>query len=149
MKKLSVTTILVLLPILILGSTVAYAHINWCPDDPILSVDGQTVSVLIKLAVEEGQDPADVVTGPVRVKVYVPRGADVEVVETGDGFGHGEEIKIIHKRGPRDEARVRVRVRVPTHGRFPVRVTVTGPKGSDIKEGWSKQWVKCRVELGD
>jgi hypothetical protein len=144
MKKLSAASILAVVSALLLGSTVAYAAFHWCPDDPVLSIDGKRVSVLIELAVEEGQDPAGVVTGPVQVKVYVPEDAKVKIKE-GSGFGHGEEIEIVRKRNLKNE--VEVRVKVPTHGSFPVKVTVTAHKDSDVKEGQSNQWVECKVKL--
>jgi hypothetical protein len=129
--------------VLILGSTVAYAAFNWCPDDPKLSIDGKTVTVLYGL---DHPDPPAVVKGPVRVKVYVPKDADAEVIESGDGWGHGEEVKIIHKGNLEDE--VEVRVKIPAKGKFPVEVEVKVDGVSKIiKEGRSNKWVKCEVEL--
>ena len=143
MKKMSVTTTLALLLALILGSTVAYAAFHWCPDDPVFSIDEKEVSVVYGL---DHPEPAAVVKGPVHVKVYVPKDADAEVISTGDGWGHGEEIKIIQKGNLEDE--VEVRVKVPTEGKLPVGVIVTGPDGSEtLIEGWSNQWVKCKIEL--
>ncbi len=145
MKKLSTATMLALVLALLLGGTVAYAAFHWCPDDPVFSIDGKEVNVLIELGVGEGQDPADIVTGPVHIKLYVPKGVDAGIIGPGDGFGHGEKIKIIHKGNLDDE--IKVKVRVPTRERYPLRVTVTTPSGSDVSEGWSKRWVKCEVEL--
>jgi hypothetical protein len=142
MRKISVTVTLALLLISILGSTVAYAAYNWCPDDPKISIDGETVTVLYGL---DHPDPAAVVTGPVRVKVYVPKDADAYVSETGGGWGHGEEVEIINKGNFDDE--VEVRVRVPTVGKFPVTVSVTAPDDSETCEGQSNGWVKCVVKL--
>ncbi len=144
MKKMSVTTTLALLLVLVLGSTVAYAAFNWCPDDPKLSIDGKTVIVLYGL---DHPDPADVVKGPVRVKVYVPKDADAYVTETGDGWGHGEEVQIIKKGNLDGEVEVRVQVR--TKGKFPVVVSVTGPDDSETCEGRSNKWVKCEIEVDD
>ena len=142
MKKMSVTTTLALLLVLILGSTVAYAALNWCPDDPVLSIDEKEVIVLYGL---DHSNPADVVKGPVRVKVYVPKDADAYVTKTGTGWGYGEEVQII-KKGDLD-GEVEVRVLVRTEGKFTVMVAVTGPDDSETCEGSSNEWVKCEIDL--
>jgi len=144
MKKMSVTTTLALLLALVLGSTVAYAALNWCPDDPKIEIDGETVTVLYAL---DHPNPAAVVSGPVLVKVYVPKDAEAEVIETGTGWGHGEEVEIIYREDL--ESKVKVRVKIRTHGgsEFPVMVSVTGNVDSATCEGQSNEWVKCKIEL--
>ena len=144
MKKLSTATMLALVLALLLGGTVAYAAFHWCPDDPKIRIGGQTITVLHGL---DHPDPAAVVSGPVRVEVYVPKRADAEILETGTGWGHGEEVVIFEEKGLRNE--VEVKVRIPTHGksRFPVVVSVEGANDSAICEGTSNAWVECEVEL--
>ncbi len=146
MKKMSATTTLALLLFLILGSTVAYAAFNWCPDDPGISIDGEMVTVLYGL---DHPNPAAVVKGAVLVEVYVPKDADAYVAWSGDGWGgHGEEVEIIHEG---KKGKVEVRVKIATRGKseFPVVVSVTGNDDSAICEGWSNRWVKCKIELDD
>ena len=150
MKKMSVTTTLALLLVLILGSTVAYAAFNWCPDDPILSIGGTEVNVIIWIP--EGTQ--DLVTGPLHVKVYVPSNVETYVIETGDGFnGKGERVTIVPNKepvGPGDAIPVEVEVKVSTDDPegFPVKVTIeVAATELNGAEGWSNAWVKCEVEL--
>ncbi len=144
MKKLSVATMLALVLVVLLGGTVAYAALHWCPDDPVIEVDGQEIIVLYGL---DHPNPAAVVSGPVRVEVYVPKGAKAQVIETGTGWGHGEEVVIFKEKDLRNE--VEVKVKIPTHGKsgFPVVVSVEGANDSAICEGTSNAWVECGIEL--
>ncbi len=142
MRKISAATTLALLLALILGSTVVYAAYHWCMDDPVFHIDGKTVCVEPWL---DGVDPADVVEGPVRVKMYVSKDVDAYFEDPGDGF----EVEIIHK-GNLDEDEAEVRVKVPTKGKFPVGVTVTiDDSDPELFEGWTNKWVKCEIDLGD
>ncbi|MFQ5812720.1 MAG: hypothetical protein ACE5I2_05960 [Anaerolineae bacterium] len=141
MKKISTTTILALLLVLILGSTVAYAAFHWCPDDPVLLIDGTTVNVIIEIP-EETQG---LVNGPVEVKVHVPSNVDTDVMSYGDSFGHGLESVQWIEDGKLGE--VKVEVLVPATERIPVRVTIVTPGGSKHKRGWSNEWVWCKIKL--
>lgn len=147
MKKMSVTTTLALLLVLILGSTVAYAHFNWCPDDPLLSIGGTEVNVIIEIP--EGTQ--GLVNGPVEVKVHVPSNVDTDVISYGDSFGHGPEIVEFIPDGepvePGDAIWVQVEVKVPGTEEFRVRVTVEAPGVSQSRKGWSNEWVWCRAKL--
>ena len=141
MKKTSVTTTLALLLVLILGSTVAYAAFHWCPDDPILSIGGTTVNVIIE--VPEGSQ--DLIADLVEVKVHVPSDVEAYVISYGDSFGHGSEI--VGFVGDGKPGEVKVEVLVPATERIPVRVTIVTPGGSKHKRGWSNEWVWCKAKL--
>jgi len=146
MKKMSVTTTLALLLVLILGSTVAYAAFHWCPDDPVLSIGGTEVHVIV--AIPDGTQ--ELVSGPVQVKVYVPRNVDAYVIEYGDGFGQGEKVTIISNKKPVEPGEpieVEVEVKVSTTAKIPVRVTIRAPGTKERTEGSSNTWVKCAAEL--
>lgn len=146
MKKMSVTTTLALLLVLILGSTVAYAGFHWCMDDPILDIGGTTVNVLIEIP--EGAQ--ELVSGLVVVEVHAPENVDTNVIELGTGWGHGEEVVVISDGEPveaGDEAWVQVAVMVPGTEEFRVRVTVEAPGFSQIRKGWSNEWVWCKAKV--
>jgi len=149
MKKMSVTTTLALLLVLILASTVAYAAFSWCPDDPVLSIGGTEVNVIIEIP----EEYLDKVNGPVQVKVYVPKNVETYVIEYGEGFNdQGERVTIIQNKEPvehGEKIEVEVEARVSTNGPegFPVRVTIQAPGTKESTEGWSNEWVKCAVEL--
>jgi hypothetical protein len=137
MKKMSVTTIVALL-VLILSSTMAYAGFNW-DGDPILSVGGTTVAVLIEA--EEELNPSEV-----RVTVRVPKGVEVSVQ---DAAGFDLEIveggKAKHGRIP-----VEVTVCVPkARPAFDVRVTVVVSEYgiSESRDGRTGQPIKVKVEI--
>ena len=150
MKKMSVTTTLALLLALILGSTVAHAHFAWCMSDPILSIDGNEVNVLI--GVPGGME--GLVKGPVHVKVYVPSNVETYVISTDDGFnGKGERVTIIQNGEPvepGDAIPVKVEAKVQTDDPegFPVMVTIqVGNTVLSESTGWSNTWVECAAEL--
>lgn len=139
MKKMSVTIVLLLA--LMLGSTVVYAAFNWCPDDPVLLIDGAEVNVIIE--VPEGSQ--GLVSGPVEVKVHVPSGAVFDVIAFGNSFGHGPEIVEFIPDGEPGE--VKVEALVSATERIPVRVTIVTPGGSKHKRGWSNEWAWCKTKL--
>ena len=168
MKKMSVTTTLALLLVLILGSTVAYATFHWCPDDPVLSIDGREVHVIIGVP----DQFVDLVKGPVHVQVYVPRNVEAEVIDTGDGFnGKGERVTIVPNGEPVEpgdaiEFKVKARVQTNDSEGFPVAVLICGPGSGtnvcggeinlecpggqvrlDCSSGWSKEWVEGEATL--
>lgn len=144
MKKLSGTTILALLLVLVLGTTVAYATWHWCPDDPKIDIDDEIVTVLYGL---DHPTPSAVVSGPVQVEVYVPKKADAEVIEYGSGWGYGEEVEVIHEKGLKSETEVRVKIPTNGHSEFPVVVSVAGNVDSATCEGLSNDWVECNIGL--
>jgi len=151
MKKMSVTTTLALLLVLILGSTVAYAGFHWCMDDPILTITppgGDPITVNVLIAIPEGTQ--DLVSDTVEVKVHVPTNVKVKIILTGDGFGQGEKVKII-KDGepvdPGDRIEVKVEVLVPATEKIPVKVIIESPGLSKSKRGWSNEWVLCGAKL--
>lgn len=139
MKKMSVTIVLLLA--LMLGSTVVYAAFNWCPDDPVLLIDGAEVNVIIE--VPDGSQ--GLVSGPVEVKVHVPSGAVFDVIAFGNSFGHGPEIVEFIPDGEPGE--VKVEALVSATERIPVRVTIVTPGGSKHKRGWSNEWAWCKTKL--
>lgn len=146
MKKMSAATILALCLVLILGSTVVYAHIAWCPDDPVLSIGGTEVHVIIEIPAGSGE----LVSGAVLVKVHVPENVVAYVSEYGGGFGHGEEVEFIPDGEPveaGDEVWINVEVKVPATEELRVRMTVEAPGVSQSRKGWSNEWVQCRAKL--
>ena len=146
MKKMSVITTLALLLVLILGSTVAYAAFHWCPDDPVLLIDGTTVNVIIEIP--EGTQ--DLVSGPVEVKVHVPENVETGIITLGSGWGYGETVELIwdgEPVEPGDAIWVLVEVKVPGTEEFRVRVTIEAPGVSQSRKGWSNEWVWCKAKL--
>ena len=136
MKKLSVTTVLLLA--LILGSTVAYAGFNW-DGDPIFKVEGTTVKVLVG---------ADEVLDPSRVSVVlrVPEGVEARIASW-----HGFACEVVYQgRAKDDRIPVEVTVLVPEDaGRFDVGVTVQVPKYgiSESRDGRTGRSIKVKVEI--
>jgi len=110
MKKLSVTTVLLLA--LILGSTVAYAGFNW-DGDPIFKVNR---NITVKVLVSADKDLTEVVT----VELQVPEGVDARVAAT-HGFdssvsvGSGSSVAVIVAGYSSDRSVCLVTVRVPKY----------------------------------
>jgi hypothetical protein len=148
MKKMSAATVLTLCLVLILGSTVVYAHIAWCPDDPILNIGRTKVHVTTWVP----PDKVNLVNGPVHVKVYVPRNVAAEVIEYGTGYGKGEKVVIISNKKPVEPGetiKFDVEVKVSAKETFTVDVTIGPSMGEEIFlcSGQSNKWVKCEAEL--
>lgn len=123
--------------LLILVASPASAGLQWCPRDPIISLNGQEVQIWVSIP-EQYQTA---VTGPIAVDVATPRGVNREVLFTDEGFnGHGETVAF-HDRGPvdGDEMDVRLQINVPydhlmvERGDLPVLLTVILPDGSVIE----------------
>ena len=136
MKKLLFLTVVI--AILAMSSGIAYASLNW-DGDPIFSVEGTTVSVLIEA--EEEVDPSKV-----RVTVRVPKGVEVDDIDAG---GFDLEIK---KKGKAkdDKIPVKVTVKVPkAKPKFDVRVTVQVPDYgiSESRDGTTGRKIKMKVEI--
>jgi len=146
MKKMSATTTLALLLVLVLGSTVAYASFNWCPDDPVLDIGGTTVNVIVWVPKED----VGLVNGPVHVKVKVPKSVDAVVTSYGDSFGKGpEKVTIEHKGKAKagKPVKVEVKVKVPANEKLRVMVEIKAPGVHESKEGWTNEWVKRGAEV--
>lgn len=139
MKKMSVTTTLALLLVLILGSTVAYAGVNWS-GDPIFKVEGTIVNVTVDAENEINPSKTSVV-------LRVPRGVEAEIV---DALGFDCKIEHRGRANGRGGIPVRVAVRVPrARPRFNVWVTVDVPEYgiSESRQGKAGQQIKVRVDI--
>src|SRR5688500_10312127 len=77
---------------LIAGTQNASAGRTWCYRDPVLSVDGLILNVLVA-----GEKAViDATTEPVAVVVRVPAGVAVEQLGADDGFGEGYDVAVEH-----------------------------------------------------
>ena len=115
MKKMSVTTALALLLVLILGSTVAYAGFNW-DGDPIFKVNKTTVKVLVEA--NEVLDPSKI-----EVVLYAPKSVEPRMASS-----HGFDWAVEHE-GEVAGGMIPVRVTVDSReAGSPVWVTVQVPK---------------------
>ena len=116
MKKMSVTTTLALLLVLILGSTMAYAGFNW-DGDPIFKVEGTTVKVLLR--VDGVFDPSEV-----SVVLRVPEGVEARIASS-----HGFDCDVVYEGKVSDDGMIPVRVTVDAQDAgSSVWVTVQVPK---------------------
>ncbi|CAN5648346.1 hypothetical protein BH23CHL2_BH23CHL2_23270 [soil metagenome] len=123
--------------LLVLVASPAGAGLQWCPRDPLISLNGQEVQIWVSIP-EQHQTA---VTGPIAVDVATPRGVNREVLFTDEGFnGHGETVTF-YDRGllHGDKMDVRLRISVPYDhamvelGDLPVLLTVILPDGSVIE----------------
>lgn len=95
---------------------------SWCRTDPIISINGQIVDVLV-LAPNEDLSK---ITGATRVEVTVSSGVNAKLIATDRGFGFGETVTFSSSDTLRATAQgidVDVRVYVPaTSSTVPIQV---------------------------
>jgi hypothetical protein len=100
----------------------AQAGISWCRTDPLITVNGATGHVYV----ESIWEMFEYCTGPVKINVDVPKGADASAEPLDNGFGRGYNITFsngngLKSRGPFTD--VRISARVPCQRQdIPVRV---------------------------
>jgi len=83
-----VRVLLPLLALLLVAAPEANAARTWCRTDPVISINGQIVDVLV-LAPNEDLPK---ITGATRVEVTVPSGVSAKLIATDRGFGFGETV---------------------------------------------------------
>jgi len=104
---------LVALVALVVLAVPAAAGKLWCRADPMVSIDGNEVQILVGLP----EKYEDAVNGPIMVEITIPKGVPHQVIMTDGGFnGHGEVVtfretnkKVKQKHG----IKVQIKVRVP------------------------------------
>jgi hypothetical protein len=136
MKRLVFAGLFPVFALLILVAPVA-SGLQWCPKDPIVSLNGQAVQIWV--AIPEGYQP--VVTGAIDVVVASPAGVEREVLFTDEGFnGYGETVEFVDAGTFQGDAMpVSVDVNVPydasqlSDGNLPVRLTIVLPDDSVIE----------------
>ena len=120
-----------MLPLAVAASGIrpAGARIGWCRRDPILEIDG----ILVRIDVFSTKRilDLDVVEGPTKLRVTVPKGASYKTLKKDEGFGKGWDIKFDHAERLRDEVGIAIEVEVfvPTQPgeRLPVKVEIVDP----------------------
>jgi hypothetical protein len=88
LKHLVVSSVLGVLAVLLLASPAAAGRV-WCAIDPVVSLNGTTVQVLVAVPDEY----VALVNGPVAVDIRTPQGVNRSVISTDPGFnGYGEVV---------------------------------------------------------
>jgi hypothetical protein len=105
---------LVLMLALLLAVQPAAAGRLWCSTDPLVSVDGRTVSIIVAIPV----DDVTRVTGPTSIVVTTPAGLPRIVLVDDVGYGYGTVISFA-------DGHTKVR-----DHQFPVTISVTVPVSS-------------------
>jgi hypothetical protein len=113
------------------------ARINWCRRDPILKIDDK----LVRIDVYSKKQILDVVTGPTKLRVFVPKQVDFSVVAQDEGFGQGWDISFDSQeqlRVDKDKGTVEIRVEVfvptPEYVRLPVKVLISDPGKIEVTD---------------
>jgi hypothetical protein len=156
------------LPLTVVASSSdqAEARISWCRRDPILQIDDK----LVRIAVYSKKQILDVVTGPTKLHVLVPKQVDFSVYAKDEGFGAGWDISFdrrdrlqVDKDNETIEIQAEVFVPTPKDVRLPVKLLISDPgnvrktddgdvvdKGGDDKllevhgadeEAWTNEWI--------
>lgn len=120
---------------LVLFAPSAAAGREWCAKDPVVTLNGTAVQILVAVPAEY----IAAVSGPIHVQIAVPSGVQTEVIYLDAGFNnHGESVRfrttdaVVAADGSFD---VRIRAHVPVNlltlrhlglpiGGIPLQVTV-------------------------
>jgi hypothetical protein len=101
----------------------------WCSTDPLVSINGQVVSIIVAIPVDDVLR----VTGPTSIVVTTPEGLHRQVLVDDVGYGHGTAIAFSdkHQKVHDHQFPVTVSVHIPTAGAsllssdpVPLQVTV-------------------------
>ncbi len=135
-----------------LGPRRAAALRGWCRADPVVRVDGQTAHVYVSAGVRTRREARALSTGPIRVVLRVPAGAEAEHVASDDGFGFGYAASV-EEDGKLAAGAVEVAVWVPMRdGAVRVRAGFVargrGPHGAAAAEGTANAWLTVRAAAG-
>ena len=119
LKRLSLATVFGILALLLVA-TPASAGLVWCQGDPVVSLNGTTVQIMVAIPV----DDQPLVTGPIQAVIGTPASVRRNVLLTDGGFnGYGEQVTF------RD-------TNVSYAGSvFPVDISVTVPVGTSHSGG--------------
>lgn len=135
------------------GIRAASAGLSWCRVDPVVSIDGQLADIFVASDVKM----LLAATGPIKLRIAIPKGSKKLVVLTDLGFGKGYNISwvetstLVRKDG---RTPVTVEVYAPANdSSLPVTVTFAprslGSSLGDIlfgmnAEGSANSWVKLK-----
>ena len=134
--------------LLVLTAPSAEATLTWCRADPIVDIGGKRAHIWVS-GVEGIQES---VTGPTKVKIFVPKGVDRELIETDEGFGMGYDVRFVADDDLRVNGRgiqIRVEVYVPANDDIPVRVEITDRQDELLERttGATNEWLVGRAWL--
>lgn len=124
------------------------AGVTWCRSDPVVNIGGKRAHVWVS----GGEGILESVTGPTRVKIFVPEGVDYELIRMDEGFGQSYDVRFVEDRDLRVAERgiqVRVEVYVPADDDIPVRVEVTD-RADDLLDrttGSTDEWLVAKAWL--
>ncbi len=91
MRRFTLSLLFSVLAVLALALPVQ-AGWGWCMADPIVTLDGTQVQVLVAIP----EEAAPLVNGPIDVEITTPRGTAREIVFLDAGFnGHGERVAFL------------------------------------------------------
>ncbi len=103
----------------------------WCQGDPVVSLDGTKVQIVVSIP----QDKQDLVTGPIEVDIATPNSVNRELISTDSGFNDfGETVSFsnlkVPKIGDRFLTKISASIPVSTNGStIPVQMTITPSNG--------------------
>jgi hypothetical protein len=150
MRRFAISAAFTAVLLVFVSSPVA-AGLQWCPRDPIISLNGQEVQIWV--AIPEQYQTA--VTGPIRVDVRTPGGVRQAVLFTDEGFnGFGEQVTFFERGQLRGNTMsVAVRVLVPydrsliDNRDLPILLTVVLPDGSVVEVEDGQGIAKVEFEI--
>lgn len=112
----------------------AQAGLIWCQGDPVVSLDGTEVQIVLSIP----EDKQDLVTGPIEVDIATPGSVSRELISTDSGFnGYGETVSFSELNMPKIGGLflTQISAHIPVSSNssaIPVRMTITPDNGRTI-----------------
>ncbi|CCF84899.1 hypothetical protein [Nitrolancea hollandica] len=109
----------------------AQAGLIWCQGDPVVSLNGTEVQIVVSIP----EDKQQLVTGPIEVDIATPNSVNREVISTDDGFnGYGETVSFSNLKTPAIGnlfiTQISAHIPVSSNGSaIPVQMTITPSNG--------------------
>jgi hypothetical protein len=136
------------LALLVSAAPASAGHL-WCARDPVITVNGQVVDVLVSSYTEINASA----NGPVKLVVTVPAGSSAKVLATDHGFGYGYSVTLKTSSTLKATAKstpVCVEVYAPaTDATLPVKIDVkprsVGPVKATTTQGLAASWVRAQT----
>ncbi len=112
----------------------AQAGLIWCQGDPVVSLNGTEVQIVVSIP----EDKQQLVTGPIEVDIAIPNSVSRELIFTDSGFnGYGETVTFseLNTIELGDLFLTKISARIPVSSRgsnIPVQMTITPSNGKTL-----------------
>jgi hypothetical protein len=136
------------LVLLALTAPIADATPGWCKRDPVIEVDGKRAHIYVSSL----EEILGTVTGPTKVRIFVPHGVSTELIRMDEGFGESYDVRFLRSDDLNANVfavQILVEVFVPTPLELPVRVEIMNRQDDLLARslGETNEWITARTRL--